>query len=147
MAEYILAFIAIQLAMTATALWESRIEGSNIGASKQTGWKINILGTNFTEYHFWLFIAAYPLLLSVPLFVSFSWELLAVLMSAYAFGLVWEDFMWFVFNSKFNLSHFNSREVKWYPWLKIWKIEIPFFYPVYIIAASLIYLIFLILTR
>ena len=34
-----LVFLTIQLAMIATAFWESRIEGENIGASKQIGWK------------------------------------------------------------------------------------------------------------
>jgi len=144
---YIAVFIAVQLAMIATALWEARIEGCNIGASKQTGWIINLFGTRFTEYHFWLWVFAYPILLSIPLFVSFSWELLVVLVSSYIFGLVWEDFMWFVFNPQFNLNHFNSKEVKWYPWLKLGKFEIPAFYPLYIVLAFLIYLSYLLIIR
>ena len=145
--EEIAIFLIIQLAMIATALWESRIEGRNIGASNQTGWKIDIFGTKFTEYHFWLWIVAYPLLLSIPLIIDFSWKLLTVLVCSYIVGLVIEDFMWFVFNSQFSLKHFNSNNVKWYQWLKIGKFEIPFFYPFYIVFSAMIYLIFLILSR
>ena len=147
MVSYALIFIFVQLAMIATALWESRIEGKNIGASSQIGWKVNILGTRFTEYHFWLWIVAYPLLLSIPLIMDFSWKLLIVLLSSYTVGLVWEDFMWFVFNPYFNLSHFNSKDVKWYTWLKIGKFEIPFFYLIYITAAFWLYLVFLLISR
>lgn len=143
----IVIFIIIQAAMIATALWESRIEGRHIGAAQQVGWKTNILGTNFTEYHFWLFIVAYPIMLSVPLVIDFSWKLFAVLSSSYLVGLVLEDFMWFALNPYFSLRKFNSKEVKWYAWLKIGKFEIPFFYPIYIILAILIYLTFLLLTR
>jgi len=145
MVSYALIFIFVQLAMIATALWESRIEGKHVGATEQVGWKINIFGTIYTEYHFWLWIVAYPLLLCLPLFVGFSWKLLVILMSSYSIGIVWEDFMWFVFNSQFNLDHFNSREVKWYSWLKIGKFEIPYFYPILIIFAFLLYLIFLLI--
>jgi len=137
--ETIAIFLAVQMAMVATALWESRIEGKNIGGSTQTGWKINILGTKFTEYHFWLWIVAYPLLLSIPLIISFSWKLLAVLLSSYLIGLVLEDFMWFVFNPFFGLNKFNSKEVKWYAWLKIGHFEIPAFYPIYTLLALMIY--------
>lgn len=133
--------------MIATSLWEARIEGKHIGATEQTGWKTDILGIKFTEYHFWLWIVAYPLMLSIALFVDFSWKLAAVLLSSYFFGLVFEDFMWFVFNPYFRLKNFNSKEVKWYPWLKIGKFEIPFFYPIYLIISILIYFVFLIITR
>ena len=147
MIEYIGVFLAVQMAMIATALWEARIEGKNIGASEQVGWRANFLGIKFTEYHFWLWIVAYPLLLILPLIVNFSGELAIVLISSYLFGMVWEDFMWFVFNPYFNLSHFNSKEVKWYPWLKIGKFEVPLFYAMYIVVAFLIYLIYLLIAK
>lgn len=139
-------FIVIQLAMLATALWEARIEGENIGASQQTGWKIKILGMNFTEYHFWLWFVAYPFLLAVPLTFNFSWHLFTIVVCSYFIGLVLEDFMWFVFNPKFPVSRFNSENVKWYPWLKIGKFEIPFFYLFSIILSAMIYLTFLYLS-
>ena len=145
--EAIAIFIIIQAAMIATALWESRIEGKHIGATEQTGWTIDILGTKFTEYHFWLWGVAYPLLIAIPLAINFSWHLLAVLASSYLIGLVFEDFMWFALNPYFSLKKFNSKNVKWYAWLKIGKFEIPFFYPIYIILAILITLVFMILTR
>jgi len=123
-------FIWIYAAMIATSYWEAYIEGKNPWARKQVGWKLK-LGKKYsiTAYHFFLFGIAYPLLIFLPLlFIGFSWKIFGILLSAYASGLVIEDFFWFIADPYYSLKKFNSKYVYWYPWLKIGRLEIPWLY-------------------
>lgn len=132
-------FAIIWGAMIATSFWEAYVEGKNPWDKGKLGWKIRYKHhTILTAYHFWLFWVMYPLLVSLPLFVvGFSWGLLGVIISAYTSGLMIEDFFWFVVNPVFNFSHFNSKYVYWYPWIKIGKIEFPAYYLIAITLSIL----------
>ena len=125
-------FLVIWFAMIATSFWEAYVEGKHPWDDGKLGWKIRYKKhTLLTAYHFWLFWVTFPALLLLPMILGgFSWELFGIIVSAYGTGLILEDFFWFVVNPVFRLSHFNSRYVKWYPWLKIGKFEIPAAYPV-----------------
>jgi len=122
--------------MIATSFWEAYVEGNHPWDKGKLGWKIKIGNyTLFTAYHFWLFCVMYPVLLSLPfVFSGFSWEHFGILLSAYTTGIILEDFFWFVVNPAFNLKNWNSKHVKWYPWVKLGTFELPLSY---IVAAAL----------
>ena len=126
----LLIFIIIYTSMIATSIWESKIEQDKPWDKGKTGWKIKIRNkTILTSYHFWLFFITFPLLLSLPWIISgFNKPLFGILVSAYFSGLMIEDFFWFVVNPKFRIKNFNSNTATWYPWVKIWKFEIPIYY-------------------
>ena len=73
---------------------------------------------------------------------GFSWRLFGILLSAYSSGLILEDFFWFVVNPKFSLRDFNSKKVKWYPWIRIGKVEFPSFYLVSLSVSILSWVLF-----
>ena len=126
----ILVFALVYGAMIATSFWEAYVEGKHAWDEGKLGWKIRYKGkVILTAYHFWLFIVMYPLLLSLPLAIyGFDKKLLGVIASAYFSGLVVEDFFWFVVNPVFNFRNWNSKNVKWYPWLNFGFFEIPAYY-------------------
>ncbi|MGV8152438.1 MAG: hypothetical protein ACP5OG_05130 [Candidatus Nanoarchaeia archaeon] len=127
--NYWITFIWIQLAFIAMAFLEKTIEGPNAWASKSYSWKYQFSkNVSITEYHlfFWLFII---ILGSLPLFTGgFSFELGGFLLSAFLVGFTLEDFTYFIVNPYFGLSKFNSKNARWYPWVKLGKIEIPLSY-------------------
>lgn len=126
----LLVFVWIYGAMIATSFWEAYVEGTNSWDKGKLGWKWKVgKYTIITAYHFFLFLVMFPLLLSLPLVIGgWNTQLFGMLMSAYASGLIVEDFFWFVVNPTFKLKHWNSKNVKWYPWLKIGKFELPWGY-------------------
>ena len=133
----LLVFVWIYAAMIATSIWEAAVEGKNSWDKGKLGFKIKIGNyTVLTAYHFFLFGVMFPLLLSLPL-VILGWDtrLFGILLSAYASGMIIEDFFWFVVNPSFNLKNWNSKNVDWYLWLKLGKLQIPVFYLVSIIIA------------
>ena len=126
----ILIFIWIWGAMIANGFWEAYVEGKKAWDKGKLGWKIKkgkyVL---LTAYHFWLFWVMWPLMLTLPLIVNgFSLRLLGIIISAGATGMILEDLTWFIVNPKWSFKHFGSKYVKWYPWIKIGKIHIPFGY-------------------
>ncbi|MBI2542579.1 MAG: hypothetical protein HYW24_00105 [Candidatus Aenigmarchaeota archaeon] len=127
--EPVLVFLIVYVGMIANAFWESYVEGRDAWDKGKLGWKIRIGRYVFTAYHFYLFWVMWPILLSLPL-VLYGWDtrLFGVLISAYFSGLVLEDFMWFVVNPAVKLSELNSKFADYYPWLKIWKFEVPLLY-------------------
>jgi len=136
-----LIFIWIYAAMIATGFWESYVEGNKPWDKGKLGWKIKrgkyVL---LTAYHFWLFYVTFPILLSIPfLFVGFSWELFGIILSAYISGLILEDFFWFIANPKYGLKKWNSKDVYWYPWIKIGKFEIPLSYVLAIMLSIIVW--------
>ena len=126
----ILIFLWVYAAMVAMAFWEAYVEGRNAWDKAKLGWKFRV-GRKFvmTAYHFYLAWVMLPLLMSLPLVVV-GWDrrLFGVLLSAYASGIVLEDFMWYVVNPVVKLSEFNSRFADYYPWLKLGRFEVPVFY-------------------
>jgi hypothetical protein len=124
-------FLVIWTAMIATSFWEAYVEGKNPWDHGKLGWKIRYKHhVILTAYHFWLFWVMFPMLVFVlPMtLLGFSWKLFGLLGSAYFSGLVIEDYFWFVVNPTFKMRHYNSRYVKWYPWIKIGKVQFPAYY-------------------
>jgi hypothetical protein len=128
--EILTIFLIVWAAMVANSFWEAYVEGKHAWAEGKLGWKIRTKKHVWlTAYHFWLFFVMWPLLLALPLVITgFSMKLFGILLSAYFSGLMLEDFMWFVVNPIFCFRHFCSKYVKWYPWIKIGKAEIPVYY-------------------
>jgi hypothetical protein len=117
-------------AMIATSFWEAYVEGKHAWDEGKLGWKIRWREhVILTAYHFWLFWVMYPLLLLLPLAI-FGWDsrIFGIIASAFFSGLMVEDFFWFVVNPVFTFKHFSKKYVKWYPWIKIGRFEIPFGY-------------------
>lgn len=125
-------FLWIILAFVATAIWEAFIEGEHGGAKKQVGWSFKLAGYDVKGYHFWLWLVAYPMLLALPLIVSYSQHLLGIILMGYFIGSVLEDFLWFVINPKWSTKDFRPEKVDWYPWFKIGRFALPFFYLPYL---------------
>ena len=125
----VLIFAWVYAAMIAMAFWESEVEGRNAGARKALGWKFTIRGYDVHAYHIFVFLVMWPLMMSLPLVVT-GWDtrLFGVLMSAYASGIILEDFMWYVVNTDTSLKDFNSRFAKHYPWIRAGSVEIPVLY-------------------
>lgn len=136
--KIVLIFIWIYMAMIAMSFWESYVEGRNPWDKRKLGWKIKMGRYCLPAYHFYVFFIMWPLLLSLPLII-YGWDLklFGILISAYFSGMIIQDFMWFVVNPAVKLSEFNSKWVKYYPWIKIGKFEIPTFYVVGLIISAL----------
>jgi len=66
---------------------------------------------------------------ALPLIIyGFDKEVLGILISAFILGFTLEDFVYFIVNPYFGLKKFNSKIARWYPWIKIGKIEFPLSY-------------------
>lgn len=134
-------FLWIYLAMIAMAFWESSVEGRNYWDKGKLGWKIKIGKYCLPEYHVFVFVIMWPILLSLPLII-FGWnlKLAGVLLSAYFSGMAVEDFMWHVINPAVDFKDsFNSKFSNYYPWIKISSFEIPFLYVIGISLSILIW--------
>ena len=132
-------FAWVYCAMFATSFWEAYVEGKNAWDKKKLGWKLRYKHyVILTAYHFWLFIIAYPLLVFFPmLFVGPDIATFGMILSAYVTGLIVEDFFWFIANPVFKFRDWNSKKVKWYPWVKVGRVEIPLYYVLGILIAIL----------
>lgn len=130
-------FLVVWGAMIAASFWEAYVEGRHYWDKGKLGWKLHAGSyVVLTAYHFFLFVVMFPLLLALPLVVAgFSRTLFGMLVSAYATGLVLEDFFWFVANPKFGLKKFNPREVVWYPWVRLGRFAMPAGYLVALFVA------------
>jgi hypothetical protein len=133
----------VWLAMIATSFWEAYSEGKNSWSKHKLGWKIGGRVPILTAYHFWLFYVTFPALLAIPLVVSFSWHLFGLLLGAYLFGVVIEDFFWFVVNPVVRIDSLNPHYDKWQSWIKIGGVNIPLNYIVGISLGTLVWVIFL----
>ncbi|MBU1952043.1 hypothetical protein KJ733_03980 [Patescibacteria group bacterium] len=128
----------IIMAFIATSFWEAYIEGQHGGAEKQVGWKIKVGKYYLNGYHFWLWVVAYPLLLTLPLVINYSSRVLGLILIGYFLGQVIEDFLWFVVNPQWPFRHFRPDKADWFPWMKFGKkYGLPFFYVPYLIFAFL----------
>ncbi|MEK6949902.1 MAG: hypothetical protein AABX34_06780 [Nanoarchaeota archaeon] len=139
--QTILIFVWIWAAMIANGFWEAYVEGKHAWDKGKLGWKIRTKKYVWlTAYHFWLFMVMWPLLITLPLVIfGFDLRIFGILLSAYFSGLIVEDFTWFVVNPFFNFKHFSSKYVRWYPWIRIGKFEIPAYYAINIIVSLLLW--------
>ena len=114
-------FLTIYAAFIAMSFWEAYVEGRNPWNKRKLGWKIKFKKYTFPGYHFYLFVVMLPLLIiGLPLsIVGWNKELFGILLSAFASGIVLEDFMWFVVNPKVKLKEFWTDFSDYYPWIKI----------------------------
>lgn len=135
----VLIFIWIWFAMIATSFWESYVEGRNAGDKGKAGWRLRFKQHTITAYHFYLFLVMWPLLLTLP-FIIYGWNarLFGILFSAYASGLIIEDFVWYVVNPVVLFKEFYTDFSDYMPWIKIkGKKVIPTLYIFAILIAIL----------
>ena len=132
-------FILIYLALGASGVWEAYVEGRNAWDKGKLGWKIKIGSFLLTGYHFWLFWVMYPLLLALPfVFTGWNIKLFGVMVSAYATGVIIEDFCWYLANPVVKFSEWFTSFSDYYPWIRIGgKKIIPVGYIVGVIIALL----------
>lgn len=128
----------IWAAFIAMSFWESSVEGRKAWDKGKCGWKIFFAPClSLTTYHFWLAWIMLPMLLLLPLLIS-GWDLklFGILISAYASGLVIEDFGWYFVNPKVKFHELFTKFSDYYPWIRFGKIKIiPVGYIVGIIIA------------
>lgn len=125
-----LIFLWIEIAFVAMAFWESSVEGRNAWDKKKLGWKIRFSrNISVSRYHFYLFFITLPVLLVLP-FVIYgrNFELFGVIVSAYFFGMVLEDILWFIVNPVVKFREWNPKFANYYPWLCIGKFRVPVYY-------------------
>ena len=135
----LLVFAVVWLAMLSMSFWESYVEGRYPWDKRKLGWKLRLTGHYvLPAYHFYLFVVMLPLLLSLPLVIG-GWNIVVfgVLLSAYLTGMIIEDFFWFVVNPEVPLKNFNQEWADYYPWIKIWKFQMPFGYLLSLAGATL----------
>ncbi len=128
-------FGLILLAFFVSAFWEAYIECEYVGASRACDWTFKIGKKTVRGYHVLLWFVTFPLLLSLPLVLNFSWQLFRFIIAGYLLGSVLQDFMWFVVNPRFPFKDWNPQKAGWYQWIKIGKFQLPAFYLPYIIAG------------
>ena len=113
-------FILICAALIASGFWEAYVEGRNAWDKGKLGWRVHIGPFVLTSYHFYLFWVMYPLLLAIP-FVFTGWNptLFGVIVSAYAIGMILEDFTWYLVNPVVKFSEWFTSFSDYYPWIRI----------------------------
>ena len=106
---------------------EIQIEGSDGWAANLPTWRIEqhwLLtlfwgGRAMTGYHAWVF-SFIGLIFHLPIFLmgKWNWKIEARVIACVMLFWVAEDFLWFVLNPAFGLSHFTPVYVTWHPhWL------------------------------
>ena len=135
----ILIFAWVWAAFIAMSFWESAVEGRNAWDKGKHGWKLKVAkNISLTKYHFFLFWVMAPLFMTLPLII-FGWDLrlFGILVSAYFTGVILEDFFWYVSNPVVKLREFGPKFSKYYPWLRIGRINIPAYYVLGLVIAVL----------
>lgn len=137
-----LVFFWVWLAMAANSFWEAYVEGKDAWNKGKVGWELRVGKYTVTAYHFWLWWVMWPLLLLLPI-VAYGWNthLFGVLLSAYASGMVLEDFLWFVVNPVVPLKNWNPHWAYYYPWLIIGRFRLPLMYVIALAVALLSWLL------
>ncbi len=123
-------FLWIYAAMIAMAFWEAYAEGRNAWDKGKVGWRVRVgRYVVVSGYHFFLVWVMLPMLIFLPL-VTHGWNtrLFGILLSAYASGLVIEDFMWYVVSPVVKFSEFNAEWADHYPWIKVGRFAVPLYY-------------------
>ncbi|MEY4747713.1 MAG: hypothetical protein RLZZ416_762 [Candidatus Parcubacteria bacterium] len=119
-AQTVLVFGLIWGALGVSGIWESYVEGRNAWDRGKLGWKTKIGSFVLTGYHFWLFWVMYPLLLALPfVFTGWNAKLFGVMISAYASGVIIEDFAWYLANPVVKFREWFTDFSDYYPWVRI----------------------------
>lgn len=123
---YTLVFIlCIWIAMIATGIWESCVEGRNAWDKGKFGWKIKVFGFVISQYHFFLFVVMWPALLILPfLVVGWDFRLFGIILSSFFSGLIIEDITWYMMNPKVKFREFYTKFSDYYPWIRFGKVKI-----------------------
>jgi hypothetical protein len=118
--QILLVFACIWGALIASGFWEAYVEGRNAWDKGKLGWRIQMGSFLLTGYHFYLFWVMYPLLLAIP-FIFTGWDprLFGVIVSAYATGVILEDFTWYLVNPVVKFGELYTPFSDYYPWIKI----------------------------
>ena len=143
MMNEIFLFVVELIAFSVLALAETEIEGKYGGGGKNAKFfKLGALKVRL--YHFYFMYIAIPLFLLLPLIAAgFSWRLFGILSAGAFIGGILEDFLWFVANPHYGIKKFNSKDGYWLKWVKIGKIELPYFYITHPIVAIIIWIVFI----
>ncbi|RME31187.1 hypothetical protein D6789_03585 [Candidatus Woesearchaeota archaeon] len=138
-----LIFFWVWMAMVANSFWEAYVEGKDAWNKGKVGWELRVGKYSLTAYQFFLWWVMWPLLLLLPL-VAYGWDtrLFGILLSAYASGIVLEDFLWFVVNPVVPFKNWNPHWAYYYPWLVAGRFRVPLLYIVGILVAILSWALF-----
>ncbi len=119
--QTLLVFVCIWGACIATGFWEAYVEGRNAWDKGKLGWKIRVGSSVLTTaYHTNVFLIMYPLLLALPfIFTGWNLELFGIMVSAYATGVIIEDFTWYLVNPAVQFKEWFTPFSDYYPWVKI----------------------------
>lgn len=132
----LLIFIWIWAAFVAMAFWEAYVEGKKPWDKGKLGWKLKITKKYcFPAYAFYVWLM-WIFLLTLP-FIIYGWnlKLFGIILSAFVLGTIIEDFLWFAVNPTFKIKNWNSKNVTWYRWIKLGKIEFPLMYLIGILIS------------
>ena len=139
--NYKLIFSVEILAFLSISAWAVAMEGPTGGIFGRQGF--NVFGINLSA-DFWIFFVMVPLFLLLPLIAKgFKSKLFGILAAGAFIGTMLEDFFWFVINPHFGLSKFNSTYATWLSWIRVGALELPYFYPLAIFAAAVIWFVFI----
>ena len=127
------------IAFIASGFWEAYVEGRNAWDKGKLGWKIRIGSFVLSGYHFYLFVIMYPALLALPfVFTGWNYKLFGIIVSAYASGVILEDFVWYLANPVVRFREWFTPFSDYYPWIKLGGRKlIPLGYIVYLGIALL----------
>ena len=125
---------------------EINVEGAEgMWAKNLPTWKVKNRFTRIafgekplTGYHIWFCLMGF-FFLHFPYFVGlpFSFQFELQLMAVFIWGVVVEDFYWFLLNPAFGLKRFNPQVVTWHEWIWIF----PRFYWTYLITGCAVLLL------
>ena len=144
--KQIYVFLLIQLAMISFSYTEAVLEGYEGWAKDRKVWRFKVSRNHdYTSYHLVTYYILFPLvIIALPLLVAgFSWQLFWLLLASYLIGIIFEDFMWFVFNPERPFNKWNPKDTTWYPWLVIKRFALPVSYVVKFVIGVLM-LVFLV---
>lgn len=126
----VLTFILI--AIIEVILWDQtgRIFGTNV-----------ILGIPTFS---WIFLLVTILFLVIPIHAGiFGSKLMGTFAIGYLIGNILGNFIFFILNSSFGITKFNSSYIPQLDWIKIGQIEVPIFYPGAALFSIIIWFIFI----
>ena len=137
--QTLIVFALVWGAFIASGFWEAYVEGRNAWDKGKLGWKIRIGSFVLSGYHFFLFIVMYPALLALPfVFTGWNTKLFGIMVSAYASGVIIEDFVWYLVNPAVRFKEWFTSFSDYYTWIKFGGRKIiPLGYIVYLGIAIL----------
>lgn len=134
----------ILLASFVLAMLEIQIEGKDGWAQNLPTWRMKNKFTRLlygdlelTGYHFWLILTLLWFLHSVFILTS-AWSLSLELIILSAFCFIWmvEDFLWFVLNPAYGIKKFAKPYISWH---HKWMGPIPISYPKFFMAGIILF--------